>query len=411
MCLSESSLKKNPKIGVVLKTSIYLSFIFYPTLKGNTMKAAWIILASSLLSPLAAEQKQTTVPKGCCPRTNMSNTSQPACCPKPNKWCDMSYEFYGAWLFLQPNGSNLYYAAEAIPFDPDIAVPAVSPNWEIKEIDPNYHSGFEIGTIFLFRNTNIDIKLNWERLHAKDTDSVKVASSNMVGPLFDIGPNSTGYGQAKGKLRSHFDAVNLNVGKKICFFNRLYMDFDAGVGFVRIKQNLKSNYSNTTGTIARSVATNSQFIGAGPQLGIYYDYRIVDNLFFTGNTDLSLLMGQMKNHTRYKSFSPDLTALGIPQPNTQKTSVPNRAQLVPGFEQKLGFSYVAVWKRATIALEIGYQCQIYIDAIQSIDMTAPQVLPTLLTVSPTAGVYAVGFERTLSNYILTGPYASLGVAF
>jgi hypothetical protein len=49
----------------------------------------------------------------------------------------------------------------------------------------------------------------------------------------------------------------------------------------------------------------------------------------------------------------------------------------------------------------GYQAQVYIDAVQSIDMTAPQVPPSLLPDAvPDDGVYAVGFERTLSNFIL-----------
>ena len=59
-----------------------------------------------------------------------------------------------------------------------------------------------------------------------------------------------------------------------------------------------------------------------------------------------------------------------------------------------------------------YQFQIYLNAIQSIDMTAPQVPPSLSpAITPDSGVYAVGFERTLSNFILTGPYVSLNVDF
>ncbi len=391
------------------------------------MKTTFVAIACSLFSLSTLSANHCGISNQCkvnrhasqavqCPQEAPETDRCPTlheCCHKADKWCGVTYALYGNWLFLQPNGSNLYYAAEANALDPDITIPAASPNWKIHEISPNYHSGFEVGTNFLFRNTGINIDVNWERLHGHDGTSVNTSkvSGDMVGPFFDIGPNSFAYVNARGKLRSHFDQVNLMFGKKMCFFNRLFMNFGAGVGFGRIKQSLQSTYSNNVLAIARSVKTSSEFIGAGPEITIDYDYRMFDHVFFTGTTYLSLFMGQMKNHTTFKSWTPELAALGIAQPNVQSTHVPNRAQLVPGLQQKFGFSYIAAWKCLEMTLEIGYQCQIYWDAVQSVDMTAPQVLPAGAAFTPDVGVFAVGFERTLSNYILTGPYASLKFAF
>jgi hypothetical protein len=233
----------------------------------------------------------------------------------------------------------------------------------------------------------------------------------MVGPFFDIGPNSSSYKVAKGKDRFNFDQVNLEFGKQLCFFKDFYTKFYDGAAFMRTKETLASSYSNTAKTISRSVKTSSTFIGAGPQIGLDYRYRIVNHFFFGGNSTLSLFMGRLKNKTTFKSFTPELEALGIPQPNSQNTTVPNRTQLIPGFEQKLGFSYFIPCKRARAFFEIGYQCQIYVNAIQTVDMTAPQVLPAGAIFTPEVGVFAVGFERTLSNFMLTGLYASAGVEF
>jgi hypothetical protein len=37
-------------------------------------------------------------------------------CPPPAPLLDnVAFEVSGQWLYLQPNGSNLYYAAEAFP--------------------------------------------------------------------------------------------------------------------------------------------------------------------------------------------------------------------------------------------------------------------------------------------------------
>ena len=122
---------------------------------------------------------------------------------------------------------------------------------------------------------------------------------------------------------------------------------------------------------------------------------------------------EMKNKTTYNSTTPELIPLLLPetQPNVQTTSVPNRTQLVPGFEQKIGLAYIGTCGCFTFNLGVGYQAQVYINGVQTVDMTAPQVLPALALFTPDTGVFAVGFERTLSNYILTGPYVSLSVTF
>src|SRR5271155_3663982 len=55
--------------------------------------------------------------------------------------CMGGYSFEGLFraLYLLPSGSDLYYAAEAIP------LPLPSPNWFIEDIRPEYHFGFDVG--------------------------------------------------------------------------------------------------------------------------------------------------------------------------------------------------------------------------------------------------------------------------
>jgi hypothetical protein len=326
----------------------------------------------------------------------------------------MRYDLYGTLLFLQPNGSNLYYAVEAIPFDPDIAIPAISPNWNVFEISPSYSTAFEVGARAIFPNTDLSIMVNWERLHSQDRESEDVAlSTDMIGPIFNIGPNSSAYTKAKGKATFHFDAVNLTFGKGICLLYDLQTSIYAGATFARIKQTIRGSYENAASTTSRVIQSPSTFTGAGPQFGVHFDYRIYGDFFFTGSSSISLLMGQLKNHETYKSYAPALTGYGIPQPNLQHTRVPNRSQLIPNFDERLGFAYDVAFCSWNLNFEFGYQFQIYMDAVQSINMTAPQVLPSISPNPATidTGIYAVGFERTLSNFILTGPYLTLNVEF
>ncbi len=331
----------------------------------------------------------------------------------PPSCSSVTFSLYGDLLYLQPNGSNLYYAAEAYPFDDSIAVPAVSPNWKIYEIDPKYSFGFEVGAKAHFNDSKTSIMANWERLHSHDgADHYVTDNRNMIGPLFDIGPNSSNYKSASGKASFHFDAADLIFGKEFCFIDRLYTNFFAGASFARIHQSMNVLYKNNSTSISRNISYYSKFIGAGPEVGVDFGYRITRDFSFTGSSSLGLIMGQMQNGTTYQSTTPFLATIHVPQPNVQGTRVPNRAQLVPNFEEKLGFSYDTDFDSWGFSVGVGYMVQIYVDAVQSVDMTAPQVPPSLTpALVPDAGVYAVGFERTLSNFILSGPYASLNIDF
>ncbi len=330
-------------------------------------------------------------------------------------------EIYADLLFLQPNGSSLYYAAQAIPLDQSInggvALQALAPNWKIFEISPNYTPAFKVGTELLLSPSNMNLELSWERVYSSKTASKTLSTTAdegalMIGPLFDIGPNSAAYTKAHGKVNFEFDAVNLVFGQGFCTFKRWYPTLFVGIGFTRIKQSLKSTYSNAANTSVRSVKTHSTFTGAGPKFGLDFDYRIVSDFFFSGTSSFGLMIGKSQNGATYKSDAPFLVANNVPEPNTQRTTVPNRTQLVPSFEEKLGFSYVGLFKCCRVKFSAGYQAEIYLDAVQTIDMTAPQVIPSLAPgATPDSGVYAVGFERTLSNFILTGPYASLSLDF
>jgi hypothetical protein len=321
-------------------------------------------------------------------------------------------ELYGEALFLQPNGSLLSYSAVAYPFKSGIAVPADSPNWQIYEIYPNYAPAFKVGMKIRFSDLDTNIEANWQRLYTSKSEKHTVPTSgDMIGPLFDIGPNSSAYSISTGEVKFHFDSANLLFAQQFCAFKRLYPNIFAGGSYARIKQTLNNKYENYSSGISREIESYSTFTGAGPMIGFDFDYRVYGGFFFTGTSSLALIIGESQNGTTYTSATPALTTVGNPNPNIQGTKVPNRTQLVPALEEKLGFSYGGLFSSCSITFGFGYQAQIYLNAIQSVDMQS-QAAPELLTVLvPDSGVFAQGFLRTLSNYIMTGPYITLDIVF
>src|SRR4051812_16657927 len=119
------------------------------------MKFIATLAASSFFLNLAADCASS--PQDCFPVTHQ-------CALETFKPNDVTYELYGDCLYLQPNGTNLYYGAQAVGINPNLPSPAsvASPNWTILKIDPDYHFGFEVGASVLFNNSNIDIGVNWE---------------------------------------------------------------------------------------------------------------------------------------------------------------------------------------------------------------------------------------------------------
>lgn len=307
-------------------------------------------------------------------------------------------------LALKPSGSNLYYAVEADP------LPAPSPNWRIHEVHPDYDFGFDLGLRGILHCSNASITVDWEHFDSLNSNHRNLPVQDMIGPFFEIGPDASFYTKAKGHAFFRFNEVNLDYRVLVNFGDRLKTELFAGVSFAKIRQVLHTHFSDDTGGNTRTIKIPSLFWGVGPQAGVDFSYRIVEGFQFVGKGMASLYAGRMKNHTTYKSVSPFLAPLGITPPNQQRTSMSEKSQVVPGFEGKLGLCYAYLFcKHYMLKLEMGWQAQIYLDAIQSTDMSSQVILPPVP--QETVGVYARTFQRNVSNFALAGPYASIELGF
>ncbi len=197
-------------------------------------------------------------------------------------------------LYLQPTASNLHYCAEAQP------LPLPSPDWFIDDIDPDYHWGFEIGATAFLTEQYTKLKVNWTHLHATDsaTHSIPVGTQNMVGPFFEIGPDGAPYTLAKGHVKFEYDAINLDYGIGINFCDCATAYLSAGIGGVRIKEDLTFFYVESPGTISRSIKTPTTFWGAGPQLDLDLNFRLCQGLQLVGKGTTTLFVGSSKKPHR-----------------------------------------------------------------------------------------------------------------
>ncbi len=328
---------------------------------------------------------------------------------------DYSFEAMFSGLALQGFANNCDYAAEALPFDYGTTAPALSPNWVIPNISPDFHFGFDVGVAGIFHCAKSRLMLNWERYHtSNDSGSIEVSSiSSMVGPFFEIGPDASSYKKAKGSVNFHFDEANATYGTFVQFGPLLRMNLFAGASFMRVVEHRFTTISDLPGTIVRTLRVPAKFTGGGPQLGCDFNYTIADGLQLTGLTRASIWVGRFFNKTTFTTTSGALESLSEPDPNIQTTTVHHKTGMVPGFEGKLGLAYEYLFcSNYMLKVEAGYQVQIYINAIRSIDMGSEVDLPPIGDLATTAtGVYARTFERVVSDFGLAGPYASINFGF
>lgn len=318
---------------------------------------------------------------------------------------DYRLDTYFRALFLKPTANNLHYAAQATP------LPIQSPSWNIYNLHPDYHFGFDLGTRVILHNRKTNLALNWEHFHSRTCAAHTVpVNTDMVGPFFEIGPDASLYQKAAGRVNFKFNNVNLTYGQYVNFGDCLQTNLFAGIDFTQIKQRSTAIYSNTDGSILRSINTPSSFIGAGPKIGCDFAYDITKGLNLTGHVTTALLIGHIRNFTSYSSQSPALTAADFQSPNLQYTCTQKSTQVVPEFAERLGLAYFfSFCESYMIKLEVGYEARIYINALQSVNIGSEVVTPPVLT--DTAGVFARTFQTTLSNFALTGPYIAFNVAF
>lgn len=316
---------------------------------------------------------------------------------------EREFDIYIKAIYLQAVSNKLNYAVEAF------ATPLPSPDWRIYDLQTGYHPAFEVAATGTFRHGKIMV--DWEHFQSEDKDSVKVSSNSyMVGPLFEIGPDGSIFKSVHGKVKFNLDTINLNFYAPFKINSSLELSVYGGIGYVDLSQMTSSYYANNKETITRTVRVPTSFWGIGPQTGLAINYHITDSFSFTGRGKAALFVGNLKSHTKFTTVSPTQKKLDIPDPNIQTTKTDNRTDVVPGFKAQLGLNYS--WMLScnfSVEIEAGYQIEVYLDAIQSDDLSSEVITPPILP--NTVGVYARTFRRTVSNFALSGPYLSVHASF
>lgn len=251
-------------------------------------------------------------------------------------------------LYLQASSNNLNYATEW-----------ENSKWKAHAIRPRYNLGYEFGISTFIQERSSKANLNYIHYRSQEGDKTQGFFIN-GGDLFDHSKGHVAYSLDTG----HFDyGVLINCG------NCLKTNFFGGVGLVRMKQKIKTDFTNIF--FSQKTYASSLFIGIGPEIGFDFSYELLDGFQIVGKTAGTLFIGRLKNRS---------STIHI---HHQKT-------ILPALEGKGGIAYTFKLGDCICSFVGGYQILFYWDAIQSIENATFQ---------------------SYKHLSLTGPYCNFEVAF
>lgn len=312
-------------------------------------------------------------------------------------------------LYLQPNANNLQYAVFTTP------LPAPSPNWYQKSVNPDYDGSFDLGLQYDIAGGPNQIALDWLHFDSKNTAASAVTEPHTsVGPSYYFGPaeqfllNTS----ANSSVKFNVNQINLVFGHDFTIANNFKIKPIIGIGSGILKENIANNYNGADpvyGPYAHTMYVNSKFAGAGPRLGLDGQFFVLKHFGIDASMAGTVLLGKLATSTNFTSWT-GYTGGTLPHNNSPADTTLsnlNQTKIVPEVESKVGVFYMLTRQSgSTVSLHAGYMFSDYVNAIS-------QVTPsTLVPGAWEAGTVAIISQaQNTSDLSLNGPYLKLAWQF
>lgn len=324
-------------------------------------------------------------------------------------------------LFLQPSSNNLKYAVFVSGNQP------FSQSWHNQSITTDYSPGFELGGMYDFSQSPYNLSIDWLYLNTNDSGS-KQASENtdpttveFVAPPYDVGPAVFGIKRADSTVNFNFNSIGFNIGRTFEYSSNVKARIFGGINVLRINQALTTTFSDYAGSpqilsqayplpadpnFYFKTKNTSQYLGAGPDVGINVRYQANNGFGLVGQFTGILTAGSMSVKDKFTSASSRLMALGITTSH-QELTAPSMTQVVPGLDSKLGLIYNHSWFNCyNFTMELGYRFAYFINAISEVNPdTLVQAKLDVLQPEFATGTMAINStDSRYSAFSVNGPY-------
>ena len=321
-------------------------------------------------------------------------------------------------LYIQPASNNLKYATFVSGTQPYFQ------SWHYQEVKPSFHPAVELGLIYAIRDSLYNVGAKWTYLDSNDSSSKQAATGTdlttveFVAPPYEMSPPVFGIKHVNSTANFKFNNLLLDIGKIVEYGSRLQARYYGGLDIFNLNQTITTTFSDYAGSPATpysyalppdpsySFQTQnvSKYLGAGPAVGMSFQYKMDSGFGFMGDVLGLLTAGVSSTQDNFTSTSARLTSVGIGTSHQQITS-PDDTQVVFGADAKLGVFYkYQGTKMPSFTIEAGYRIATYINAISTISPNT-LVQPGTVVVTPE---FATGTMAIVSTNSKTGPFSFNG---
>lgn len=318
------------------------------------------------------------------------------------------------FLYLQPSSNNLKYATFVSGTQPYYQ------SWHYQEIKPGFHPALELGLNYAIHDTPYSVGGQWTYLNSTDSSSKQAATSTdlttveFVGPPYEMSPPVFSIKHVDSTVNFQFNNLLFDMGKVVEYGPRFQARYFGGIDIFNLNQTITTTFSDCAGSPATpysyaippdpsfSFKTQnvSKYLGAGPAVGMNFQYKMDSGFGLLGNALGVLTTGMSSTQDNFTSTSLRLTQNGVGVSHQQITS-PDDMQVVLGIDAKLGaFYHYEGRKMPNFTIEAGYRMATYMNAISTISPNT-LVQPGTVTITPE---FATGTMAIVSTNSKTGPF-------
>lgn len=333
--------------------------------------------------------------------------------------------FHVGILYLKPGSNNLDYAYFVSGMQP------YNQSWHSQMLIPEHAPAFESGFTYAIPKSSYSASVEWMHLRSSDaaykqaSESTDTLTIEFVAPPFEMSPPVFGIKRADSNVKFNFDNIDINVNKSFEVSTHVRAKLFGGVNVLRINQKITTVFSDFAGVLPTfysyalpadpsysfQLQANSKYVGAGPDLGLNVEYDAIYGFGLVGQVFGTVTAGTTSTQEQFTSTSARLTSVGIGT-SKQEITTPNKTQVVPGVDGKLGVFYHYSGKGiATLALEGGYRLLSYANAITTIS-PGTLVQPSVVMVTPefaTGTMAIVSIDKRDRPFNMNGPYLDLKI--
>jgi hypothetical protein len=292
------------------------------------------------------------------------------------------YTLTGGATYLAPTMNGLDYVTTE-------TLSGTTETYDPENINPNYSWGYFLAFGYMI-SSHYDIQASWQQFNSNQE-----ASTNFAGPGEAYTSSLTSSAFVAGEVGSaestevldtqSFDAT---LGQYHKLSSMLTARPFVGVKYAQVNDKTTNEYASSGAAIPAGYQEvyNSKFSGAGPEVGLDAEYKIVQHFGVTGHLAAAFLVGDLQTSTDISNTASGL----IDDIDGEKNN-----RVIPSLDAKLGLNWNSLYAHDSfgIGIEGGYQVAYYFDVVDQVQDTS------------------TGLVHNYSDVGIMGPYMNLSARF